>query len=137
MSNYSDSGSDSGYDSDSNNPYICCKGAYTEPCEDCGIQLCVMSDHGQFADCIDGGFVCHSCNSDRCDKRLNLKLEKLKTEFPNCQFEFAQNKCVITAKYLGYTETFGYHNPYCGWYMEDIDDIIIRVATGISAQNNS
>ena len=42
--------------------YICCKGCYTEPCDNCGRQLCPTSGHRQGDSDREGnGWYCNSC----------------------------------------------------------------------------
>lgn len=53
-------------------PYVCCKGCETEPCQDCGKQLCPTSGHREGTD-EHGGWHCWKCSRVRDqEKKLTV-----------------------------------------------------------------
>jgi hypothetical protein len=64
--------------------YICCKGIYTRPCDDCRQQLCPTSGHGQFVSRYnfekEASFLCFDCNRKRDYKKLEIKYAELLEE---------------------------------------------------------
>lgn len=62
---------------------ICCKGLYTQPCTDCGKQICISMGHAEYDPLIKDVFVCRCCGMVR---KANKNLVYFK-EFLISQFE--------------------------------------------------